>query len=81
MYGNKRITIDKYGTIAVSGGKSHIPIGRLYKGSQRIVGRILKPEYMYANQCNGDNSTPFDLSSVGAVREHAKQIYKHLLNQ
>jgi hypothetical protein len=75
----RRVTIDKYGTISVSGNKSHIPIGRCYKGSRRIVGRILKPDEVWANVCTPENSLYFDLSTIKQVREYATQIHVNLL--
>jgi len=80
MYGTKRITIEKTGTIVLAGNKSYIPVGKFHNVNGELVGKLRKVEKLFDMILDETNSTDFVFSSIGELRKYVKTVYaKELL--
>jgi len=82
MYGKKKIQISRKNRIMLSGDKSLFNIGVFFEKNNKLEGRIIKPENIFDNSFEVENSHCFELNSISEIRELAKNIYsKELINQ
>jgi hypothetical protein len=81
MYGKKKIQITKNNRIMLSGGKSLFNIGVFFEKDNQLEGRLLRPENIFDNSLEIENSHCFTLNSVSEIKELAKDIYSKELSK
>lgn len=74
MYGKKRITLTKKGTIVLAGNKSYIPIGKFHNTDGMIVGKLRNVE-SWDLKLDETNSVDFKFNNVSELRKFVKTIY------
>jgi hypothetical protein len=79
MYKEKRITIEKTGTIVLAGNKSYIPVGRYYKIEGLLVGK-LRNVGSWDLSLNETNSVDFKFTNISELRKFVKTTYATELN-
>jgi hypothetical protein len=79
MYKEKRITIEKTGTIVLAGNKSYIPVGRYYNIEGLLVGK-LRNVGSWDLSLNETNSVDFKFTNISELRKFVKKTYATELN-